>query len=85
MSKVRMSGRLRPSLNLFPLMLTPGLAALGYTVGESLGAWLAMAAWLVLITVASFACALHALCRVVEGGPRTDSGVVKHESGDAKP
>jgi len=53
MSKARVFGAFRPRLNIAPLLLTPGFAAIGYAVRGSQGAWWAVAAWLAVVLGAS--------------------------------
>jgi hypothetical protein len=71
MSNVRVFGQFRPRLNVAPLLLTPGLAAIGYAMDGRQGAWWAVAAWLALVVGASVSCALHALRIADDGVPRT--------------
>ena len=60
MSNARVFGTSRPHLNVMPLLLTPGFAAIGYAIRGSQGAWWAIAAWLALVLAAAVPCALHA-------------------------
>ena len=54
-------GHLRPRLNVAPLLLTPGFAAIGYAIGGANAAFYGVAAWLALVLGAAVSCALHAL------------------------
>jgi hypothetical protein len=60
MSNARMFGTSRHHLNVMPLLLTPGFAAIGYAVHGPRGAWCAVAAWLAIMLGATVSCALHA-------------------------
>jgi hypothetical protein len=71
MSKARVFGNLRPRLNVAPLLLTPGFAAVGYAIRGSQGAWWAVAAWLALVLGAAVSCTLHAWRSAQESLPRT--------------
>jgi hypothetical protein len=66
MFKLRLFGTLRPRLNVLPLLLTPGLVAIGYAVDGATGAWCAIAAWLALVIGAAVSCTLHTLRDVHE-------------------
>ena len=61
MSLARVFGKFRPRLNIAPLLLTPGCAAIGYAVGGISAAWWAVAAWLAIVLGAAVSCTLHAL------------------------
>ncbi len=61
MSSDSLFGKVRPRLNLAPLLLTPGIAAIGYAIGGGRAAWWAIAAWLALVLGAACSCAVHAL------------------------
>ena len=61
MSDVPMFGKFRPRLNIAPLLLTPGFAAIGYAIGGASAAWWGVAAWLALVVGAAVSCAVHAL------------------------
>ncbi len=67
MSNTSVFGTFRPRLNIAPLLLTPGFAAIGYAVGGGSGAWWAVAAWLALVLGAAVSCAVHALRSAHEG------------------
>ena len=54
-------GKLRPRLNTPPLILIPGIAAIGYAIGGASAAWWGVAAWLALVFGAALSCALHTL------------------------
>jgi hypothetical protein len=71
MSKARVFGTFRPRLNIAPLLLTPGFAAIGYAVRGSQGAWWAVAAWLAVVLGAAVSCALHAWRTAQEALPST--------------
>ncbi|MEP6502141.1 MAG: hypothetical protein ABJD97_02330 [Betaproteobacteria bacterium] len=60
MSVAPMFGRSRPRLNVTPLLLTPGFAAVGYVLGGGQGAWWGVAAWMAVVLGAAASCALHA-------------------------
>ena len=60
MSHARMFGTFTPRLNVAPLLLTPGFAAIGYAIRGPQGAWWAVAAWAALVLGAGVSCALHA-------------------------
>jgi hypothetical protein len=60
MSKARVFGTTQPRLNIAPLLLTPGFAAIGYAIRGSQGAWWAVGAWTALVLGAAVSCALHA-------------------------
>ena len=72
MSHARVFGTSRPRLNVMPLLLTPGFAAIGYAVGGPEGAWWAVAAWLALVLAAAVPCALHAWRSAHDALPATD-------------
>jgi hypothetical protein len=55
-----MFGRSRPRLNVFPLLLTPGFAAIGFAIGGAQAAWWGVAAWLALVIGAAVSCTFHA-------------------------
>jgi hypothetical protein len=71
MSKSRVFGTFRPRLNVAPLLLTPGFAAIGYAIGGSSGAWWAVAAWLAVVLGAAVSCTWHAWRAAQEPAPRT--------------
>ena len=71
MSVVPMFGKFRPRLNVAPLLLTPGFAAIGYAVGGTRGAWWGVAAWLALMLGAAISCAVHAMRSAHEDAHRT--------------
>ena len=60
MSVVPMFGKFRPRLNIAPLLLTPGFAAIGYVIGGPQAAWWGVGAWLALVVGAAVSCAVHA-------------------------
>ena len=70
MSLARVFGNFRPRLNIVPLLLTPGVAAIGYAIGGAAAAWWAVAAWLAIVLGAAVSCAVHALRAAPEGRPR---------------
>jgi hypothetical protein len=70
MSLARVFGNFRPRLNIAPLLLTPGFAAIGYAIGGAASAWWAVAAWLAIVLGAAVSCAVHALRFAREGGVR---------------
>ena len=59
-------GKFQPRLNGTPLLLTPGVAAIGYAIGGASAAGWGVAAWLAVVLGASVSCALHALRGVHE-------------------
>jgi len=61
MSDVPMFGKFRPRLNIVPLLLTPGFAAIGYAIGGAQAAWWGVAAWLAVVVGAAISCAVHAM------------------------
>lgn len=61
MSSNSLFGKFRLRLNVAPLLLTPGIAAIGYVIGGGRAAWWGVAAWLALVLGAAFSCAVHAL------------------------
>jgi len=71
MSKARLFGVFRPRVNIAPLVLTPGFAAIGYAIRGSQGAWWAVAAWLAVVLGATVSCALHAWRNAPSALPRT--------------
>jgi len=71
MSKARVFGTFRPRLNIVPLLLTPGFAAIGYAIGGASGAWWAIAAWLAVVLGAAVSCAVHAWRNAQEATPRS--------------
>ena len=71
MTLARVFGNFRPRLNITPLLLTPGFAAIGYAIGGISAAWWAVAAWLAIVLGAAVSCAVHALRSAQEGSPRT--------------
>jgi hypothetical protein len=60
MSKARVFGMYRPRLNIAPLLLTPGFAAIGYSIRGPHGVWWAVVAWLAVVLGAMASCTLHA-------------------------
>jgi hypothetical protein len=70
MSLARVFGNFRPRLNIAPLLLTPGFAAIGYAIGGASAAWWAVAAWLAIVLGAAVSCAVHALRFAHEGSVR---------------
>ena len=70
MSKARVFGTYRPRLNIAPLLLTPGFAAIGYAIGGSQGAWWAVAAWFALVLGAAVSCTVHAWRNAHQSMPR---------------
>jgi fatty acid desaturase len=70
MSLARVFGNFRPRLNIAPLLLTPGFAAIGYAIGGASAAWWAVAAWLAIVLGAAVSCAVHALRAAHEGSAR---------------
>jgi fatty acid desaturase len=70
MSLARVFGNFRPRLNIGPLLLTPGFAAIGYAIGGAAAAWWAVAAWLAVILGAVVSCAVHALRAANQGSAR---------------
>ena len=69
MSKARVFGTFRPRLNIAPLLLTPGFAAIGYAVRGSQGACWAVAAWAAVVLGAAASCTLHAWRNAQEALP----------------
>jgi hypothetical protein len=61
MSIYRSVGKLRPRLNVAPLLLTPGFAAVGYVIGGGQMAWWCVEGWLALIVAAAVFCLIQAL------------------------
>jgi hypothetical protein len=51
---------LHPRLSGTPLLLTPGVATIGYVIGGRAGAWWGVAAWLAIVLGASVSCVVHA-------------------------
>lgn len=72
MSLARVFGNVRPRLNIAPLLLTPGFAAIGYAIGGASAVWWAVAAWLAIVLGAAVSCAVHALRAAHEGSARTN-------------
>ena len=71
MSLARVFGNFRPRLNIAPLLLTPGFAAIGYAIGGASAAWWAVAAWLAIVLGAAVSCAVHALRAASQVSVRT--------------
>jgi len=61
MSKLRLFGTSRPRLNVLPLLLTPGFAAVGYAAAGPRGAEWTICAWLAVVIGAAVSCTVHAL------------------------
>ena len=61
MSSNTLFGNFRPRLNVAPLLLTPGFAAIGYAVGGAQSAGWCVAAWLAVVLGAAVSCGIHAL------------------------
>ena len=70
MTNPRLFGDFRPRLNVLPLLLTPGVAVVGYAAEGSQGAWWAIAAWLAIVIGAAVSGAVHALRSAHEGVAR---------------
>ena len=83
MSNVRVFGTFRPRLNIGPLLLTPGIAVIGFAIGGSAGAWWAVAAWMALVVGAAVSCALHALLVGQEGVPPAGRRAFDYDANNA--
>ena len=81
MSIARVFGKYRPRLNIMPLLLTPGFAAIGYACGGAPAAGWAVAAWLALVTGAVVSCTVHALRGAQEELPRAGRRAFDYDSG----
>jgi len=76
-------GTFRPRLNVAPLLLTPGFAAIGYAVRGSQGAWWTAAAWLAVVLGAAVSCTLHAWRNAQEALPGTERRAFDYDVNNA--
>jgi len=78
-------GTFLPRLNGTPLLLTPGIAAIGYAIGGGNAAWWAVAAWLALVLGATLSCTLHALRSAHEETPLPGRRAFDYDAKNARP
>jgi fatty acid desaturase len=85
MTNVRLFGTFRPRLNIAPLLLTPGFAAIGYAIGGAQAAWWAVAAWLAIVVGAAVSCAVHALRSAHEIEERAGRRAFDYDANNVRP
>jgi len=85
MSSDRLFGNFRPRLNVAPLLLTPGFAAIGYAIGGAQTAWWCVAAWLAVVVGASISCAVHALRSANEDTLHTGRRAFDYDANNVRP